>query len=94
MPPRVCRLYSLTLVQVVLPHPFCVIALLSVTLHNSLPFPPTLSLPEVSSIVLKSPCNFITLSTRQVIRIKEIKTINKGIVFSMTPNSQEKLTKT
>ena len=40
------------------------------------PFPTwsTISLPEVSSIILNSPYNF-----RQVIRIKE--KINKGIVF-------------
>ena len=38
------------------------------------PFPPTISLPEVNSIILNSPYNF-----SQVIRIKE--KINKGIVF-------------
>ena len=36
-----------------------------VNLPNRLPFPPTISLPEVSSIILNSPYNF-----RQVIRIK------------------------
>ena len=41
--------------------------------------PPTLSLPEVNNIILDSLYNFNTLSSRQVIRIKE--TINKGIVF-------------
>ena len=36
-------------------------------------------LPEVSSIILNSPYNFNTLSSRQIIRIKE--KINKGIMF-------------
>ena len=50
-----------------------------VSLRNRLPFPQTLSLPEVSSIILNSPYNFNTLSSRQVITING--EINKGIVF-------------